>query len=121
MVDACLSDAAAGHSSQNQSMFCEFNDGIPKPVAPFPSSGLLADPGEKKVFLTDSPSMTTLLSLINFCLRGFSAPLLDIYEAFQPAALVLCAQAAINKIAILVWSILAPARPIHAPTLLSNA
>jgi hypothetical protein len=39
-------------SFENQSTFCEFNDGIPKQVASFDIVGLLADLGEKKVFLT---------------------------------------------------------------------
>ena len=68
--------------------------------------------------------MTTLLNLINFCLRGLLPSLLGIYEAFQPAALVLCAQAAIDKIALRVFCAsinLTPARPIHAPTLLAPA
>jgi hypothetical protein len=39
-------------SLENQSTFCEFNDGIPKQVASLYIVRLLADLGEKKAFLT---------------------------------------------------------------------
>ena len=65
--------------------------------------------------------MTTLLFLINSHPQGPFVPLLGIYEAFQPTALVLCAQAAINKVALPVSIDLTSARPIHAPTLFAAA
>ena len=50
MPDHMMPPQAA--SFEIQSTFCEFNDGIPKQGASFSIVGLLADPGEKKVFLT---------------------------------------------------------------------
>jgi len=50
MPDHMMPPQAA--SFEIQSTFCEFNDGIPKQAASFSIVGLLADPGEKKVFLT---------------------------------------------------------------------
>jgi hypothetical protein len=65
--------------------------------------------------------MTTLsesLKLILLCLRCFLAPF---FGANQPAALVLRVQAAIDDIAMLIPTDTTPARPIHAPTLVSPA
>ena len=74
---------------------------------------LFADLGEKSP-LTVSPFMTTLLPLIYLCLRRLLALLIG---ACQPAAHVIRAQAATFLVALLATTGLAPARPIHAPTL----
>ena len=74
---------------------------------------LFADLGEKSP-LTVSPFMTTLLNLIYVCLRRLLAPLRG---AYQPAALVLRAQAATFLVALFATTGLTPAHPIHAPTL----
>jgi len=62
--------------------------------------------------------MTTLFNLIAMYLRSFLGPF---FGMNQPAALVLPARAAINKMAMLVLTELTPARPIHAPTLRAPA
>ena len=62
--------------------------------------------------------MTTLFNLIDMVLRSLIAP---IWSMIQPAALVVRARAAIDDIAMLALTDLTPARPIHAPTLVSPA
>ncbi|WP_318407727.1 hypothetical protein [Polaromonas sp. SM01] len=58
----------------------------------------------------DSLLMTTLVVLMNLCLRRFLAPLSGIN---QPPALVLRAQAATNFVANIYQTLI---RSIHAPT-----
>ena len=99
---------------ENKSMFCEYNYGIFLSLQPEPKQPAAYGSSENKSS-TVSPLMTTLLYLINLCLRCLLAPFFGIN---QPAALVIRARPATLFVA---HTCLTPARSIHAPTLFNRS